>query len=301
MPPESFPAGRFAVLVVDDGSTDNTLSVLERYASGAAVRIRYHSQAQQGRAVARNLGASKALGDSLLFLCDDELVSPRLLEQHHAAREAQSKKVCTMGDIHRHPQLPHDTFTRLFLDKLPAWEDAVEPSHFLDWQRSNFCINREAFLEAGGFSTDEALSAVEIPELAFRLEAEGVRPQYLPDARVYIWQPTTFAAERYRQYLLGYGLYHLQERTGAAEIPGRFRLKKTRAEQFISTLTIPYYVRTCNRHEAETNMIIGRLYKRVLYHDRFLGYLDGLHNRPAHPPKNEEPAQPQGHSPHEIR
>ena len=288
MEQQSFPAGRFEVLVVDDGGTDDTVSVVERYSHGSPVCIRGHRQPHTGLAAARNMGAEKALGQYLLFVCDDELVSPRLIEQHYSAHQRADKHACVMGTVRRHPQLPRDTFTRQFLDDASNWESYSDTPHFLDWQRSNFSLSRDRFETLGGFSTGQSLYAVNIWELAFRMEQSGIQPIQLTDARVYIWQPTTFAAERFRQYHRGYGLFHLQRCTGAAIIPERFRLQRTRLQQLVHTLTIPHYVRACNREEEEASMLISGLYKWVLYYDRAVGYQDATLDRPPRPPVVED-------------
>ncbi len=288
MEQQSFPAGRFEILVVDDGGTDDAVSVVERYAHGSPVCIRAHRQPHTGLAAARNLGAEKALGQYLLFLCDDELVSPRLIQQHHLAHQEAERPACVMGTVRRHPQLPRDTFTRQFLDEPSHWESYSDTPHFLDWQRSNFSVPRESFESLTGFSTEQSLYAVNIWELAFRMERAGLQPMQLSDARAYIWQPTTFAAERFRQYHLGFGLLHLQQRTRAAHIPERFRLRRTRLQQLWHSLTIPHYVRACNREEEEASMLTSSLYKRVLYYDRAVGYQDALLNRPPRPPVAED-------------
>ena len=282
---QTFPAGRFEVLVVDDGSTDDTRSVVERYASGAPVCIRYLPQDPKGLVAAQNFGANEAIGESLLFIGDDELVSPRLLEQHAAVRK---RDTCTMGDVHRHPQLPRNTFTRLLLAREAPSDRSYETKQFLEWPRSNFCLDRSVFFDVGGFSRDPNLAAAAPLELAHRLGKSGMALQFIPDARVYVWQPTTFATERRRQYRLGHGLMHLQRVTRASSIPAQFRLQRTRAERMISALTIPFYVRTCQRQEESENMIINQLYKRVLYHDRVSGYEDACQGRAFRLPVPEE-------------
>lgn len=63
--------GRIETLVIDDGSTDNTRAVTERYPS-----VRYLRQVNRGAAAARNAGIAESRGDFLVFLdADDRLLS----------------------------------------------------------------------------------------------------------------------------------------------------------------------------------------------------------------------------------
>ncbi len=63
---------RTEVLVVDDGSTDDTPEVLERY--GDAIRV--HRQDNAGLSAARNVGAQLARGDLLVYLDADNKLHP---------------------------------------------------------------------------------------------------------------------------------------------------------------------------------------------------------------------------------
>jgi glycosyltransferase involved in cell wall biosynthesis len=86
------------VLVVDDGSTDDTDSVLRRFAS----RIAVHRQANQGVAVARNSGMDLATGEWILFLDADDVLEPRALEQLQAGHTGRERVVyghCTHIDV----------------------------------------------------------------------------------------------------------------------------------------------------------------------------------------------------------
>lgn len=69
------------IIVVDDGSTDDTAAVAARYSVQPAVRLRYLSQSNQGAAAARNHGARVAAGQYLLFLDADDALLPDALAQ----------------------------------------------------------------------------------------------------------------------------------------------------------------------------------------------------------------------------
>jgi glycosyltransferase involved in cell wall biosynthesis len=67
------------VVVVDDGSTDGTSAVLERFAA-ADPRVRHLRQANAGVAAARNHALEEASGRYASFLDSDDVLLPRYLE-----------------------------------------------------------------------------------------------------------------------------------------------------------------------------------------------------------------------------
>lgn len=63
------------IIIVDDGSTDQTASVAQQYGK----TVRYFSQTNLGVAASRNLGLAAALGDYIAFLDQDDLFLPHKL------------------------------------------------------------------------------------------------------------------------------------------------------------------------------------------------------------------------------
>ncbi|HKT55106.1 MAG TPA: glycosyltransferase, partial [Caulobacteraceae bacterium] len=77
-------AGLDEVVVVNDGSLDETPAVLAEAAASLPLTVVTH-EAARGRAAASNAGAAAACGDILLFLDGDTLAGPSLAARHAAA------------------------------------------------------------------------------------------------------------------------------------------------------------------------------------------------------------------------
>ena len=85
----------FEVLVIDDGSSDDTASYL---ATLRDARIRVLRQPHGGAASARNRGIARATGDYLLFLDADDLLTADALERHLAGFRRHPRAVMTYGE-----------------------------------------------------------------------------------------------------------------------------------------------------------------------------------------------------------
>lgn len=69
----------FEVIVINDGSTDNGLAVVEEMARQDS-RVRVFSQANQGLSISRNVGIGHARGEFIYFFDSDDLLEPRAFE-----------------------------------------------------------------------------------------------------------------------------------------------------------------------------------------------------------------------------
>lgn len=72
-----YPADRFEIIVVDDGSTDNSLDVIERYSAHPQIRV--VAQSNQGQSAAFCRGIEVAMGTYVCFLDSDDRFHPKKL------------------------------------------------------------------------------------------------------------------------------------------------------------------------------------------------------------------------------
>lgn len=151
----------FELLVVDDGSTDDTVDRLAGYEG----RIRLYRQKNRGPSAARNAGIRHAQGQYICFLDSDDLwLKDKLRAQMDLVAQNLQVKVCYTEEVwirrgvRVNPKKKHRKYSGWILEKmLPLC--LVSPSSVL--------IAREVFDRVGLF--DESLPACEDYDLWLRI------------------------------------------------------------------------------------------------------------------------------------
>lgn len=86
----------FEMIFVDDGSSDDTLKILNEYASKDE-RVKVYAQAHSYAGAARNLGIKEAKGEYFLFLDADDIFSPDLLKKALEKIEKTAADICVFS------------------------------------------------------------------------------------------------------------------------------------------------------------------------------------------------------------
>jgi glycosyltransferase involved in cell wall biosynthesis len=154
----------YEVIVVDDGSTDDTTQVLEAYVD----RVRLLRQAtNKGPGAARNLGAAAAQGRYLAFLDSDDLWFPWTLQTYEQVITRKGYPALIVGQTVRFDStesLQQYTACEVRSDSYSDFLEASQRSIFFG---SYGCTCRDNFLKAGAF--EEHIRVFEDQDLGLRL------------------------------------------------------------------------------------------------------------------------------------
>ena len=154
------------VVVIDDGSTDDSLKVIRSFGN----RVRWESGTNRGACAARNRGIELARGKLVQFLDADDLLFPEKIEmqvKHSASLDEQTVSIC-LG----HPSKP-DKFLEWQYARL--YEPSTDPVEFAlgGILPTTAPLHRRTLLrQVGGF--DEVLPCAQEFDLHLRLVCSGV-------------------------------------------------------------------------------------------------------------------------------
>ena len=103
------------IIIVDDGSTDNSYQIAKTYESKI---IKVYQQENQGACVARNLAFEKSTGDYIQYLDADDLMSPEKIEKQMAYFLKYGDEICTTSKtLHFKDDIATNTDTGIRVSK----------------------------------------------------------------------------------------------------------------------------------------------------------------------------------------
>jgi len=225
----------FDVLVVIDGSTDNTLDVLHELKTELNFKI--IEQENRGRASVRNKGAETATGDLLIFFDDDMLPETNCIEEHIAHHKIYEQSLMSGAQIDdiKKAVAPFQKYKCYLSEKwaepLRKYEGSPLPLTHLHLTAANFSIPKKLFEQLGGF--DEKLKDNEDLDLAIRAHQLGYPVYYRHSA--FAWHrdyPTCKSfIKRQREYKVYHNYAKLNNKEAYKNLP-RFSEKESQHSFF---------------------------------------------------------------------
>jgi len=178
---QTLDQSNFELIVIDDGSTDETRKVVESFER--RLPLRYAYQANAGLASARNHGIYRSQAPILLFLDDDDLCSPNLFEEHLKTHvQYPDNHFAVLGyvvldpNLAEKPVLHYVTEVGCYLFSYPNLKhgDVLDYPYF--WGGCSSC-KRKFLIEYGVFNPVFRFGCEDI-ELAYRLSKNNLKVVY---------------------------------------------------------------------------------------------------------------------------
>ncbi|MCP4688439.1 MAG: glycosyltransferase [Desulfobacterales bacterium] len=193
---QTFPRDRYEIIVVDDGSRDDTALAAGRF------NVRCRRQENKGPAAARNNGVSMARGDIVLFTDDDCAPDKNWITEMASALESEevvgvkgAYKTAQGALWARFAQAEFNDRYRLLRKK--KYIDVVD-THAAGYKK-------EVFLAMGGFDESFPVPNNEDVDLSYRMSVRGYKMVFNPNAVV--WHadhPDTLAGYMKLKFWRGY-------------------------------------------------------------------------------------------------
>lgn len=195
---QSAPELIHELIVVDDGSIDETEAVVLAAQRDSPFPVHYLRQSNKGPAAARNRGISEAASELILFTDDDIIPGRTLVAEHLSWHNRFSEpSVAVLGYVTWSPEVNPTPFMRWYGSDGPLFaydrfSDQVEIEHFY-FYTCNLSLKTDFLRNCGTFDEDFKAAACEDLELGYRLSKAGLRLLYNRKALAYHHQHVSFA------------------------------------------------------------------------------------------------------------
>ena len=232
------------IILVDDGSTDGSLEILEHYAKDFPKKIRLFAQKNAGVSSATNKGIQMAKGDYIQFLDADDLLSPSKIENQIRRLVGHSFGVvstCEWVTFWENPE-EHERWN------LGVFKDYLEPIEMgLDFFNrsemmadSSYLVSRELIEKVGLWN--ETLCINQDGDFFLRIILNCSKIIFDSSSKVYYRKPGLTNVSQQKSYLASESLlesYRLAEKEMISKEDSE-RVRKSIAKNYIRFIYVTY-------------------------------------------------------------
>ncbi len=198
------------IIVIDDGSTDDTAEAVDELKKSSDLKIVYLHQDNCGPAQARNQGIARATGQLVIITGDDIVPHDGLVKEHFEGHKRFNfdKKIAILGKVAWPAAIKVTPFMQYINEYGLQFGYSIIPDAdnvpYNFFYTSNISLNRSFLLQDKLFSSQFPYAAWEDCELGYRLSRRGLRIVYNQSAIGYHHHAISFSSFRRRQQLSGY-------------------------------------------------------------------------------------------------
>lgn len=197
----------YEIIVVDDGSTDQTVEnviVFVEEAASRGIDMRVIQVNRGGPARARNIGVRESRGKYVLFIDADCEANPYWL--NILVNKVRKKAIAGVGGPYRTKNSTSRIAEYVGLE-LEYRHVRMVNTH-IDFVRSaNACFRKDVLLEVGGFDEDFTSSDAEDTDLCFRMLRRGYRLEW--GSRAWVWHRHPARVRHYLGQQLSRGFWRV--------------------------------------------------------------------------------------------
>jgi glycosyltransferase involved in cell wall biosynthesis len=256
---QTFPPEYFEVIVINDGSTDNTSLILDKFERDYRTSFVRLDQSNKGVSAARNAGIASAKGDIVAFTDDDCILPPNWLKKMDDLWRNEGADVAGIGGPLNTITKNNTSFVGYFLryidefNYIPVLTNwLIRPVHVsllkgdetVPYLRTSNASFRKKYLdEVSGFDATFRTPGGEDPDLCYRLMKRGHRCSFAKDLVV-----NHHSRESMKAYFITLGNYvvgEVRKSRKSMYYPDtvarnyRFLVLQKIASLFLSIVTLP--------------------------------------------------------------
>ena len=168
------------VIVADNGSTDDSVTIVEQYQEKLPNLLIVDASDKSGRAHACNIGVLAAASDAIAFCDADDEVAPEWVAAMGEALSQYDFVACRLDD-----EKLNEPWTLKY--RRSGQRDGLQKDEYLCYlphaAGASLGVKRSAYDAVGGF--DESILILEDTDFCWKIQLKGVELQFVPEAVVH--------------------------------------------------------------------------------------------------------------------
>ncbi len=229
---QNYPKGRYEIIIVDNGSVDDTVNILNRYYEYCRnIKILYESN--KGSYSARNTGIKNSKGDIIAFTDSDCIVSENWIRE--LSKGFISDNIgCVVGAVHSYQDNTHQSDT--LVEKFSKNKDIMSQertlnSNFLPYgETANVAFRKNVLYHIGYF--DEIFKSGGDADIAWRMQ--------LQTTYKLVYCPESIVEHHHRVMLKDLFLQHFKYGLGLAMLNKKYDRNKKNMIRMINYLKLAF-------------------------------------------------------------